>query len=514
MSASEHELNVSANPEGAPPIIASNVAGSANDDSQVTKSRRRRRPADSENQAKSQAFYFVDSNSSSKEKRAHVMRHHVQEKRKQRKRSHGTLPSPSEQLQEASSWQTRKDSGYDTDNIQDPAITSAPGLPEQDSSLPIRFSAVNPHAQPTPMQLEPAGTHVDTSPKDPFSGIPYAQCPEDLELIDYWTNKLTYWSGQNPYIKTRMFQIASQHIVPFQAVILTYCARAKAQVQENPNNDEAQRYVIQARKNIQDGATGALQVHPDHLVVALSGLALSEDRFGDKQVARAYLEQASRIMRPHSGRNFHAEAFLHYVRFLLPSPNLVVEPSALQWLVAFLRGAEQLMIMHSAPEYHAQAPQRLDMFQDCQLFALLSSGPRPSQVPHASRMYVVRDPQTQEVSRTTALLYITAAMWDFKDSADQTNRFLIYLKGIVDQHQLAQNPACESLLYILLEQGCDPDLRNAERAWSVCEILKTHRLLRPELQFNFNEILMSFLTLRSPVRGIDVFEEELYDEYK
>lgn len=34
---------------------------------------------------KSQMFYFVDSNSSSREKRAHVMRHHVQEKRKQRK---------------------------------------------------------------------------------------------------------------------------------------------------------------------------------------------------------------------------------------------------------------------------------------------------------------------------------------------------------------------------------------------------------------------------------------------
>ena len=34
---------------------------------------------------KSQMFYFVESNSSSREKRAHVMRHHVQEKRKQRK---------------------------------------------------------------------------------------------------------------------------------------------------------------------------------------------------------------------------------------------------------------------------------------------------------------------------------------------------------------------------------------------------------------------------------------------
>lgn len=38
--------------------------------------------------SRNQIFYFVDSNSSSREKRAHVMRHHVQEKRRQRKSSH------------------------------------------------------------------------------------------------------------------------------------------------------------------------------------------------------------------------------------------------------------------------------------------------------------------------------------------------------------------------------------------------------------------------------------------
>ncbi|KAF4765367.1 hypothetical protein HAV15_003788 [Penicillium sp. str.  len=42
---------------------------------------RRRRAAESTNVPKNQHFYFVDQNSSSKEKRAHVMRHHVQEKK-------------------------------------------------------------------------------------------------------------------------------------------------------------------------------------------------------------------------------------------------------------------------------------------------------------------------------------------------------------------------------------------------------------------------------------------------
>ena len=58
---------------------------------QPSKAAKRRRAAESKNKApKNQHFYFVDQNSSSKEKRAHVMRHHVQEKRKQRKMSRGT----------------------------------------------------------------------------------------------------------------------------------------------------------------------------------------------------------------------------------------------------------------------------------------------------------------------------------------------------------------------------------------------------------------------------------------
>ncbi|CAG8060953.1 unnamed protein product [Penicillium salamii] len=61
---------------------------SVNDVSSVPKPTKRRHTADSKNKhPKNQHFYFVDQNSSSKEKRAHVMRHHVQEKRKQHKTS-------------------------------------------------------------------------------------------------------------------------------------------------------------------------------------------------------------------------------------------------------------------------------------------------------------------------------------------------------------------------------------------------------------------------------------------
>jgi hypothetical protein len=62
------------------------------DGPQPSKPAKRRRAGDTKNKPpKNQHFYFVDQNSSSKEKRAHVMRHHVQEKRKQRKTLRGTF---------------------------------------------------------------------------------------------------------------------------------------------------------------------------------------------------------------------------------------------------------------------------------------------------------------------------------------------------------------------------------------------------------------------------------------
>lgn len=108
--------------------------GPAGDGAQITKPRRRRRPADGDSHAKNQSFYFVDSSSSSKEKRAHVMRHHVQEKRKQRKVSHGTIPT--EHLQELSSWSAGQDSRYDAGHQKEAASVSPPGtLVDQDSSV-------------------------------------------------------------------------------------------------------------------------------------------------------------------------------------------------------------------------------------------------------------------------------------------------------------------------------------------------------------------------------------------
>ena len=333
---------------------------------------------------------------------------------------------------------------------------------------------------------------------------------ETLELVDYWTTKLTYWSGQNPYVKNQIFRTAMQHPLSFQAVILGYCARWKAQIRGLTDSPEIRRHVGQSKKQLEDAIAGVSPVPEGSLIMALTGMALGEERFGSRPDARAYMDQAIQFMRPRAGTILPVEAFLHYVRYIMVPEPFLFDPSDRRWLVTFLRGAEDLMQNHSLPEYQKLAPKRSHAFQmESPLFSLLSSGPRPSQVPQASRMYVVRDSQTQEVCRTAALIYITATLWDLKDTPWKTDMFFTYLYTIVEQHHLSRHPACETLLWLLLEQGCEASLRGPERVWSTGELLRIHKQLQPDLQFLFNVVLMSFLTLRPPIRGIGVFEDQL-----
>lgn len=333
----------------------------------------------------------------------------------------------------------------------------------------------------------------------------------ELELADYWTNRLTYWSGQNKYIKNQVFRTAMSHSLAFRAVILTYCARWKLQLYDLPSSNEADMHVEQATQDIEKATRGSLPINADSLAMAMTGMALQEERFGTKEKARGYADQAVQILRSRAGASNAVEVFLHYVRYIMIPPQ---NPSSggenLQWLTTFLRGAEELMLEHNTSAYLSSVPQRQSAFQmDSPLFPLLSSGPRPSQIPESSRMYVVRNAPTQELTRTAALIYITSTLWDFQDSQSKTGRFLNHLCTIAKEHKLDRHPACETFIWLLLEENYDVDLKDPERGWSTGELLKMHKQLRPDLQFQFNEILFSLLMMVPPIRGIDTFEEEI-----
>ncbi|RDW70874.1 uncharacterized protein DSM5745_08385 [Aspergillus mulundensis] len=494
----------------------SHLRRSASEDLQNLRLKRQKRISTDEtpkSQSKSQTFYFVDSNSSSREKRAHVMRHHVQEKRRQQRHSHSRSGSEvrANGVYPYLPWEQRAELPESADgrSLDDsPRRVHAPLLNPPDSRENT-LSRLKPVALASP-PLPSLTTMLSASRKDPFEVLPIT--PLDMELADYWANKLTYWSGQNTHIKDCVFKTAMAHPLSFRAVILSYCARWKAQLYNHPNTREIEFHLGNARKGVEDAINGHVKIDGESLAMAFAGLALQEDRFGSKEKAAEYEDRAVQILRTGRRSSGLAEVFLHYVRYVMvPSPLALGQSEHGQgWLVTFLRAAERLMLSHNNDKYLTTTPQRRAAFQmESPLFSLLSSGPRPSRVPHDSRIYVVRNVPTQEITRTAALIYITAALWDFQDSHGKTQRFLIYLNNLVRKHELDRFPACESFIWHLLEENCDIDLKDSERGWSTGELLKIHKRLPPDLRFQYNETLFSFLMLVQPIRGVETFEKEL-----
>lgn len=333
---------------------------------------------------------------------------------------------------------------------------------------------------------------------------------DDLELADYWVNRLSYWSGQNQHLKNETFRAAMDHPLAFQAVILAYCARWRSQIYGLKDSKEFNHHMDQVNKGIENVGKGSMQIGEDSLVLTYSGLALQEERFGSQGAAEIYVDRAARALRPRTAGKATAEVLLHYVRYMITRPCPTIDPGRRQWLVPFLRRAEELMWEHRTEAFLSMVPERRDAFQmGSPLFPLLSSGPHPSRVPEAKRMYVLQDAPTQYVSRGAALIYITAALWEFRDSPSKTRRFLTHLFALANEHRLDRDPACETFVWLLLEETCSMDLRSRERAWSTGELLNISKELPSGLQFRFNEILMGFLQWMIPIPGLDVFEGEV-----
>ncbi|KAE8376880.1 hypothetical protein BDV26DRAFT_264627 [Aspergillus bertholletiae] len=472
--------------------------------------KRRSRLPTSEDPSKKQLFYFVDSNSSSREKRAHVMRHHVQEKRKQLKHTHPRSDSDkrvSHPLRYLSWQQQELLLNSDSNKVIEYKQKSDEIASEDISTIPAGTQS----SAPASYSISPV-TLLDASAKDPFDSLPVACTREDFILMDCWTNRLTYWSGEPRLMKDQVFRAVLNHPLPFQSVVLAYCARWRAHAYGLKWSPDVELHLGRATKGIEQVMKGGTEIDTDSLAMALTGMAIQEERFGSKQHARAYVDQAVQLLRSRSGSNRVAEALLHYVQFMLMPLRPKVPEDGQQWLVTFLRGAEGLMQEHSTDAYLASVPQRRSVFQmDSPLFPLLSSGPRPSHVPHQSRIYIItKNAPTQELTRTAALIYITAALWDFQGFSSKTARFLDHLHMTVKNHELDRYPACESFVWLLMLERYEADLQEPERSWSTSELLKLYKQLRPELQFLFSEILFSLLMLSPPIRGIDIFERELY----
>ena len=314
-------------------------------------------------------------------------------------------------------------------------------------------------------------------------------------------------------MKDCVFRRAMQNALTFQVVILTYCARYRDHCKGLKGSDESTHYIVQARRALNDYIKTASDPEDDNVVMAVTALSLQEERFGSNQIAVQHVENARQMMRPRLGQNNVVETFLHYVHYLTGPPNRSIDCNLIYPLIGFLHHAERLLAEHSNAAFLAEVPERYQLFQvGMPLHQLLSSGPHPTRVSPENHIWVLKNRVIPEASRTGALLYITMALYEFQGSADKCRRFLNHITSVIRERGLDRFPAVESFLWSLIEerwQVSDYDLRNPSRPTDVGDALKNLKLLGPELQFYYTEVLLDFLMLTTPISNLNMFEKSL-----
>jgi hypothetical protein len=315
-------------------------------------------------------------------------------------------------------------------------------------------------------------------------------------------------------MKEKAFRAAMRHRTSFEALILGYCARWKPHLDGKPNDAMIQYYDLQVQFALSNmGRHGANDFDDDSLSLSFTGLMLQEERFGDKHKAQQYAQKAKNVQlyRKSQPMDTTCRSLLFFILCIMNPPCQSISIDEKLQLVDLLRMGDRFMTEHATQEYLRDVPRREDTFHfKSPIYQLLSSGPRPSQVPLESRSYVVnKNTPTMEWSRTAALMYIVLALYSYRGSKDKTARFLDHLHYLISKHDLDRNPACESFIFFLVEESYDADMRQPDRAWQTNELLNVHKKLPPDMQFRFNETLLNFLMLVPPVVPVDDFEEKL-----
>ncbi|KAK2736723.1 hypothetical protein FQN57_000571 [Myotisia sp. PD_48] len=468
-----------------------------------------------------QEFFFVDGSTTNKGKRSHVMRHHIRSKKKERRKQ--SVPIDQEtQLKEGKTvrilpWDIKPEQELPArDQIRPIAAIVSATITLQRSNQPESVLANTPY-KPQISWQSPTGSLrgrllTGESKFDPFESLPIVLTDEAQKLADFWTSKLAYWSGQNTYMKIVVFKEAILNLMTFHSVILTYGARYEAHMAGHDDAGQAEAYVAAAERYLEQEITKSESPSDEKIVMALSSLALQEDRYGSKEKSARFMDDAMERMRSRVGECPLHETIMHYARFTrsLPEPDVEIDPSDIAQLVGFIREAETTKANIA---YLTQEPMYITAFQfRSPLHLLLAAGPHPSHVPHDERKWVVKYGSLHEQCRIAALIYITAAMLDNRDSPIQCARFVNSMLMKVYERGLDRQPSTESLVWLLLEEPYDsPELKNPWRAWFVGNLMEIVKRLPHSLQFHFGEILLRILMLREPDLEVstDKFEKEI-----
>jgi hypothetical protein len=73
----------------------------------------------------------------------------------------------------------------------------------------------------------------------------------------------------------------------------------------------------------------------------------------------------------------------------------------------------------------------------------------------------------EKVSRFAALLHLNAALWDYRTSATLSERYLVRLDKRVREMELREGGGAPTLVWLMLQNETDVELRRPERTWFV-----------------------------------------------
>ncbi|OAX79806.1 hypothetical protein ACJ72_05872 [Emergomyces africanus] len=450
-------------------------------------------------QPPSPKFFFVDESTSNKGKRSHVMKQYIQGRRKEKSAAlFGGVPRQLPRQPRYLAWRKKLDeeaSGED----------NCPNQPQlfQSKKSAIGITHAGPFAAGPYQELDSASgssslqTTIAATKTDPFDTLPWSLNEEDQYLMDCWILKLTSWSGQNHFMKKSVFREAMQHPVTFHVCVLTYTARYLASVRRTSNTTQCSPYTFTA-ENMLTAYLKSGQRRGDCIsTMALTALSVQEARYGSGEKSSHYLDAAVRSLRSRETERLFGDTYTHYGRLTMFKRDLPFDMKHASQLLSFLRNAEFLALSHSRPAFVSIAPQRKVAFEYMTpLQLILSGGPHPSQIPEKDRVWVVKY-ELSSLCRVSSLVYLNKALWDQRESPEGCIRYLNNLIGNMRKH-LEPNFPIESFSWLLLQDICDFDLRSPDRAWFVGDIMESFKLLPQLLQFQFTELLLSFLMLKPP----------------
>ncbi|KLJ06516.1 hypothetical protein EMPG_10084 [Blastomyces silverae] len=471
-------------------------------------------------------FFFVDESSSSKGKRSHVMKQYIQSRRKEKnaallgRTSHQQARQP-----RYLAWRKRTDENASGERSCDPNNPNpqAPSLSKKTATRRIHAGAFT--TEQYQESWNPTGslssqTTIAANRTDPFETLPWSYNDEDRHLMDCWVWNLSSWSGQNHFMKKSVFREAMQHPMTFHVCVLTYSARYLASVHRIKNNLlQCSSYISTAENMLATYLKKAQRQGDGISTMALTALSVQEARYGNRQKSRQYLDNAVQSLRSQDGKRLAGDTYTHYGRLTMFRQDLPFSMKHASQLLSFLHSAEALAFSHSTPAFLSIAPQRKAAFEYMTpLHIALSGGPHPSQVPEKDRVWVLKY-ELSALCRVSALVYLNKALWDQRNSPETCVRYLNNIMVNVREH-LEPNFPIESFLWLLLQDICDFDLRNPDRAWFVGDIMETFKQIPQPLQFQFTELLLSFLMLKPPDFNItfEGFERQILQfaqpEYK